>query len=100
MEAMAMGKPMIVTEVGGNPDIVADGRTGLVVPPNDPIALADAMQRLLDDSELRTGMGEACHSWVKKFRARTVVDQIEGAYQALLDKRLKRASNELSQASR
>jgi glycosyltransferase involved in cell wall biosynthesis len=100
MEAMAMGKPMIVTEMGGSPDIVADGRTGLVVPPNDPIALADAMQRLLDDAELRTGMSEACHGWVKKFRARAVVDQIEAAYQALLDKRLKRPSNELSQASR
>ena len=82
-----MGKPMVVSDMGGNPDLVADGRTGLVVPPNDPIALGDAMQKLLDDPGLRSRMSQACSGWVEKFRARAVVSRIEQAYETLLQNR-------------
>lgn len=57
--AYAHGKPVVVTSVGGLPDDVEDGRTGLVVPPRDPAALAGALVRLLRDDRLRRELGEA-----------------------------------------
>ncbi len=87
IEGMAMGKPMIVTDIGGMPDLVAHGRTGFVVPPNDPIALAGAMQTLLVNSNLRSRMGESCHDWVEKLRARSVVSRIVDVYETLLQRR-------------
>jgi len=58
MEAMAFGKPVVGTAVGGVPEVVADGDTGLLVPPGDPEALADAVCTLLADPERAQGMGE------------------------------------------
>lgn len=52
LESMALGTPVISTQVAGIPELVQDGVTGLCVPPNDPEALADAIERLLDDPEL------------------------------------------------
>jgi glycosyltransferase involved in cell wall biosynthesis len=57
--AYAFEKPVVVTEVGGLPEVVADGRTGLVVPPGDEQALADAVCRLLGDAALARAMGAA-----------------------------------------
>jgi glycosyltransferase involved in cell wall biosynthesis len=59
LEAMAQGKPVVATPVGGTPEVVVDGETGLLVPPRDPPALAAALRRLLDDDTLRARMGEA-----------------------------------------
>ena len=59
MEAMAAGVPVIAARVGGVPELVADGRTGLLVPPEDPQSLADAIERLASDSLLRTRLGTA-----------------------------------------
>jgi len=59
LEAMAHGKPVVATPVGGTPELVTDGETGLLVPPRDPKALAAALQRLLDDAELSRRLGEA-----------------------------------------
>lgn len=52
LEAMALGTPVISTQVAGIPELVSDGLTGLCVPERDPQALADAMKRLLDDHDL------------------------------------------------
>lgn len=52
LESMALGTPVISTQVAGIPELVQDGVTGLCVPPNDPEALANAIERLLDDPEL------------------------------------------------
>jgi teichuronic acid biosynthesis glycosyltransferase TuaC len=57
-EAMNCGLPVVATAVDGTPEIVRDGETGLLVPPSDPSALADALGRLLDDDDLRAAMGE------------------------------------------
>jgi glycosyltransferase involved in cell wall biosynthesis len=54
LEAMALGTPVVTTGVTGIPEAVQDGRTGLVVPERAPYALADAIERLLDDAALRT----------------------------------------------
>jgi glycosyltransferase involved in cell wall biosynthesis len=55
--AFAFGKPVVATRVGGIEELVDDGITGILVPPNDPEALADALTRLLTDTELRRKMG-------------------------------------------
>ncbi len=59
VEAMATGTPTVATRVGGMQDVVVDGETGLLVPPDDSAALAIALQTLLTDSDLRTRMGKA-----------------------------------------
>jgi glycosyltransferase involved in cell wall biosynthesis len=59
LEAMAHARPVVATSVGGLRDLVVDGETGLVVPPRDPAALREALQRLLGDSGLRRRLGAA-----------------------------------------
>jgi glycosyltransferase involved in cell wall biosynthesis len=56
-EAMAYGRPVVATAVGGLLDAVEDGVTGLRVPPRDPVALRSAIERLLGDGELRSALG-------------------------------------------
>jgi glycogen synthase len=58
-EAMAHGRPVVATAVGGLAELVADGETGLLVPPRDQRALRVALDRLLGDADLRRRMGEA-----------------------------------------
>jgi len=59
MEYMDSGKPVVATRVGGVPDIVSDGETGLLVDPQNPQALADAIAGLLRDRKLAERLGEA-----------------------------------------
>jgi glycosyltransferase involved in cell wall biosynthesis len=59
LEAMAAGLPVVASNVGGVPELVVDGETGLLVPPGDPHALAAAIGRLLDDETLRRQLGAA-----------------------------------------
>lgn len=66
LEAALFGTPSVGTRVGGIPEAVLDGETGLVVPPNDPQALGDALLRLLRDDALRRRLGERARE-----RART-----------------------------
>lgn len=80
MEAMATGRPVIAARIGGLPEIVADGETGLLVPPEDADALRAAMARLIADPALAARMGEAGRQRVRRFHASTVVGQIESVY--------------------
>ena len=59
VEAMAAGRPVVASRAGGIPELVADGRTGLLVEPGDPLALADALLTLLADPERARAMGAA-----------------------------------------
>jgi glycosyltransferase involved in cell wall biosynthesis len=59
LEAMASGLPVIATNVGGNPELVVDGETGMLVPPSDPIAMADAIHSYLKDPAKLVRHGEA-----------------------------------------
>jgi glycosyltransferase involved in cell wall biosynthesis len=59
LEAMAHGRPVVATAVGGLRDLVVDGETGIVVPPRDPAALRTALTTLLADRDLRRRLGSA-----------------------------------------
>jgi glycosyltransferase involved in cell wall biosynthesis len=65
-EAMAHGRPVVATAVGGHLDLVADGETGLLVPPGDPPALRAALERLLADAGLRSRLGAAARERVRE----------------------------------
>ena len=85
-EAMAMAKPVVGTNTGGTPEIVADGRTGILFPPNDPERLAGPILDLLRAPEKRRAMGEAGLKRVAdNFSIETHVRRTEGAYAALLE---------------
>lgn len=65
-EAMAYGRPVVATAVGGLVDAVEDGVTGLLVPPRDPTALRAALERLLADPELRGRLGRAAREKARR----------------------------------
>jgi glycosyltransferase involved in cell wall biosynthesis len=85
MEAMATGRPLIGTRMGGLTDLVIDGETGLLVPPDDHVALRQAMTTLLADSELRTRMGQAGKRKVVEFQASNVVQRLEQVYREVVE---------------
>lgn len=85
VEAMAAGTPIVATDVGGIPDAVRHEETGLLVPPSNPAALGEALERLLADPALRARMGSAGrHRADQEFRAAHVIPQLEGVYQRLV----------------
>ena len=84
LEAMAAGKPLIVTDVGGNPEAVRDGENGLVVPARNPATLAKAVDRLLRDDELRRRMGAASRRRVEEeFSMDHMIERFQEWYIAL-----------------
>jgi glycosyltransferase involved in cell wall biosynthesis len=81
LEAMAHGRPVVATAVGGLRDLVVDGETGLVVPPRDPGALRSALERLLGDPELRRRLGAAGRERAReRFSWAAVTDATMAAY--------------------
>ena len=65
-EAMACEVPVIATSAGALPEVVSQGETGILVPPQDPHALASAIKRFLEDESLRRRMGGEGRRWVEK----------------------------------
>ena len=85
VEAMAAGRPIVATNVGGVPDAVRDGENGLLVPPGDPAAFAAALEQLLASPRRRQAMGAAGASRARtEFHARHVVGSLESLYDRLL----------------
>jgi len=84
LEAMAMGRPVVASRIGGLADIVVDGETGFLVAPGDWCALRDAVQRLIDDPMLRERIGTMAKQRAAEFQARAVVPRIEHVYQEVL----------------
>jgi glycosyltransferase involved in cell wall biosynthesis len=66
VEAMACALPVVTTPVSGIPELVRDGENGLLVPPDDPDALAAAILRLRGDAALRRRLGEAARATVRE----------------------------------
>lgn len=103
-EAMACGKPVIATHVGGIPEIIEDGVTGILVPPADVDRLADALVALLRDTDRRVAMGGAGRQrFLEHFDARIMSKRYEALYERLLldwEKSTKRPVPDVSRADR
>lgn len=80
LEAEAAGLPIVATRVGGNPEVVADGRSGILVPSGEPEPLAGALARLLQDPALRARMGAEGRDL---YRAQFTLDSMVRGYQRL-----------------
>ena len=87
LDAMACGRPVVATTAGGIPEVVEDGHTGLLVPPRDHQAMADAIVKLLKDAELRSAMGEAGRSLASaRFSAERMVQDTLRVYERVASK--------------
>lgn len=87
VEAMAAGLAVVATRVGGVPQMVNDGVTGLLVPPEDPAQLATAIDRLLSRPEEREAMGRAGRSEAPSFSAEAMCERTDALYRRLLGSR-------------
>ena len=85
IEAMALGKPVVASNVGGVPEIVRHGKTGILVSPGDAEELADGLLELINDKEKREDMGNEGLKVVReKFDIRDMMNRIENVYKELL----------------
>jgi len=84
LEAMAIGLPCIASRVGGNADLIEDGKTGLMVEPGDVDGLAQALRRLLGDADLQKRLGRSAHVKVQQFSAEKMREKTVQVYQQVL----------------
>jgi glycosyltransferase involved in cell wall biosynthesis len=90
-EALAVETAVIATDLEGNPELVIDGETGLLVPPRDPDALARAVLRMIEDAGLRRRTARAGRELVEtRFSTRVKVEATEALYRRLLAERTRR----------
>jgi glycosyltransferase involved in cell wall biosynthesis len=88
LEYLAAGLPTIASRVGGNAEIIEDGKTGLLVPPDDPSALADALLRLLRDSNVVADLGRSGQHFVAaEFSFQRLIEKTDQMYTELLHSR-------------
>lgn len=84
IEAMAAGRAVVATAIGGIPDAVVEGETGILVPPCDPSALASALRRLVDDPAMRAAYGAAAREVARaRFSAEKALHDIQSLYSTL-----------------
>jgi glycosyltransferase involved in cell wall biosynthesis len=85
LEAMALGLPAVVTDVGGMPEVIVDNENGLIVPPSDPQALAEAIECLAHDPKRCAELGEhARERVVTHFNINTTIEQTMALYEDVL----------------
>ena len=85
IEAMAMGKPVVAARVGGLPEVVIDGSTGVLFPPGDASALSQAVVALFQDPAIRLAMGRAGRERAREvFDLEKTMSRLEGIYQRAL----------------
>jgi L-malate glycosyltransferase len=88
LEYLACGKPIVATRVGGNPEVIEDGVTGILVTPGDSASLAAAIVSLLQEPETRGRMGAAGRKAAEqRFACSTMIKSIDRLYTYLLDER-------------
>lgn len=81
VETLAAGLPLVATAVDGTPEVVLDGKTGLLVPPGDPAAMAGAIRQLARQSELRQKLAKAGREWVlQRFTIERQIEQTSSLY--------------------
>ena len=84
-EAMAIGMPIVSTNVGGIPSLVGDAQQGLLVPPGDPWAMAGAIRRLADDPELADRLAAgARETAARRHDPASVAETLVGIYRQIL----------------
>jgi len=87
LEAMACGKACIATDIPGSRDLIEDGRSGILVPPEDPQALAEALHRLISSEDLRIRLGQEARRRVEEhFSIEKEVSAHEALYMEILNK--------------
>jgi len=85
IEAMASGRPVVGTRVGGLPDLIAEGETGYLVPPRSADELATAILRLLQDPEAASRMGQAARAVAQeRFTVQRLISDIANLYHQFL----------------
>jgi glycosyltransferase involved in cell wall biosynthesis len=87
VEAMVLGRPVVGSDVGGLRDLVQPGQTGIRVPPGDPVALAAAIDSLLDDPELREKLGAGGRQLGRDYEASAVTPRILEVFDSALRER-------------
>jgi glycosyltransferase involved in cell wall biosynthesis len=86
IEALAAGRPVVATRVGGIPDVVREGEDGFLVAQGDVGALADRLEQLAGDPRLRERMGESARSRVRRrYAVGRLVDDVDRLYRSLLE---------------
>ena len=94
IEAMSCGLPVIATGVGGNDEAVADGESGYIVPPGDPVALAGAIRKLTDDPALMSTMGTTGRNIVlQRFSIENNVRATQQVYESVVVKRKRKTAD-------
>ncbi|MFZ5448267.1 MAG: glycosyltransferase family 4 protein [Thermodesulfobacteriota bacterium] len=90
LQALAMARPVVGTTVGGIPEAIIEGETGLLVPPRDPHALAQVMYRLLVDQDYRRELGHRGRQLVvERFSMEQMAVEVEAVYEVLQNRRVK-----------
>ncbi|MEW6614221.1 MAG: glycosyltransferase family 4 protein [Thermodesulfobacteriota bacterium] len=88
IQAMAMARPVVATNAGGIPEVISDGQTGILIEPNDAEGLANAILRLLKDSEFARRIGKNGRKLVEeRFSCDTMIDKITNLYETILSKK-------------
>ena len=87
VEAMALGKPIVASGIGGIPDLVAHGKNGFLIPPKNPKELAKYIQVLLEDKDKRKKMGLAGKEMASNFSEEKMVERIDNLYKKLLNQK-------------
>lgn len=98
-EAMALKKPVLASAAGGNPELVVDGESGLLVPPRNPAAMAEAVARLLRDPALARRLSAGGRERVERgFSSEVRLDRIEALYRRLIAEKTRGAAREAARA--
>jgi D-inositol-3-phosphate glycosyltransferase len=85
LEAMACATPVVASETGGLAYLVQDGETGFHVPTGEPDALADRLERVLQDDDLRKNLGRKAAEYTQAYAWSVVVDQVIDTYESLVN---------------
>ncbi|MHB1949668.1 MAG: glycosyltransferase family 4 protein [Gammaproteobacteria bacterium] len=85
IEAMCIGLPVVATSIGGIPDLIVDGKTGLLIPPNDENAITDALQKLIEQPDLHQTMSkQSLIRYQTVLSQDTIFDKLLSLYQTLI----------------